>query len=154
MSSWQALAVRVYGTPRPQGSLKLFRAKNGHEVAKYSDATYEWRRIVTAAVRDAVGELEPVAGALVLHARFDLPRPRGHSGTGRNAGALRASAPCWPTSAPDLDKLLRLIDDAITDAGVVWLDDAQVVEIRARKVYVTTEPGCSIRIYHAEEAPR
>jgi Holliday junction resolvase RusA-like endonuclease len=153
VSAWP-LAIRVHGVPRPQGSLKLFRAKNGHEVAKYSDRTYEWRRIVTAAVRDAVGELEPLGSAVVLHALFELPRPAGHLGTGRNRGSVRASAPCWPTTAPDLDKLLRLVDDAITDAGVVWLDDAQVVEIRARKTYAAGTPGCSIRIYPAEEAPR
>jgi Holliday junction resolvase RusA-like endonuclease len=62
---------------------------------------------------------------------------------------MRRSAPLFPTVAPDLDKLLRLVNDAITDAGCVWLDDAQVVEIRARKVYVTTQPGCSIRIHPA-----
>lgn len=142
--------LRILGTPRPQGSLRLFRSKNGHEVARYADATYVWRGVVTAAVRAEFGECAPITGAVRLEAVFELPRPRGHYGTGRNAEALRSSAPCWPTGAPDLDKLLRLIDDAVSDAGCVWLDDAQVVEIRARKKYAAVEPSCTIRIFPVE----
>jgi Holliday junction resolvase RusA-like endonuclease len=44
---------------------------------------------------------------------------------------------------PDLDKLVRAILDSLT--GVVWRDDAQVVDIVARKVYAET-PGVDIAI--------
>ena len=70
-----------------------------------------------------------------LTVRFVLPRPAGHYGTGRNAGRIKASAPPWPETMPDLDKLVRLIDDSITDAGTVWGDDAQVARITASKWY-------------------
>lgn len=143
------LSIHVLGVPRPQGSLKVL--PNGG--VKYSDRTYEWRRLVTATVRHACEGHERLGGPLVLHVVFELPRPAGHLGTGRNAGVLRASAPCSPTTAPDLDKLIRAIDDALTDAGV-WRDDAQVVELRARKQYAAGEPGCVIHVYDAEEALR
>lgn len=37
------------------------------------------------------------------------------------------------TTAPDLDKLLRSACDAVTRSGVLWVDDAQVNKITARK---------------------
>jgi Holliday junction resolvase RusA-like endonuclease len=37
------------------------------------------------------------------------------------------------TTKPDADKLARAILDSLT--GVCWRDDAQVVDLRARKVY-------------------
>ena len=39
----------------------------------------------------------------------------------------------WKTSRPDLDNLTKLCADAIN--GVVFVDDAQIVELVARKVY-------------------
>lgn len=148
----ELLRVTVPGIPRPQGSMKLFRAKSGHEVAKYSDRTIEWRHLVTAAVQSATNGQRPVDVAVVLHVVFRLPRPRGHFGSGRNAETLRPSAPRWPTTMPDLDKLARAINDAITDAQNVWLDDAQVVEIRVRKVYADEVPaGALIVVFPAEK---
>ena len=144
------LSVFVPGIPRPQGSMQLFRARNGHEVAKYSDRTIEWRHLVTAAVRHATAEQPPTRSAVVLHVVFHLPRSKGHFGTGRNAGVVRGSAPRWPASMPDLDKLIRAVGDGIGDAGTVWFDDAQVVEIRARKVYAAAEPGARIRVFELE----
>jgi Holliday junction resolvase RusA-like endonuclease len=39
-----------------------------------------------------------------------------------------------PTVPPDLDKLIRAINDSATDAGI-FDDDSQVVEVVAYKVY-------------------
>ena len=54
------------------------------------------------------------------------------------------------TTAPDLDKLVRSVLDALTE--VVYLDDAQVVEVLAVKRYadVAAAPHVTIRI---EETP-
>jgi hypothetical protein len=67
-----------------------------------------------------------------------------------------ASAPkrrtTWPQRKPDLDKLLRSTFDALGDAGV-WVDDSQVVEVVARKVFpdegvdALSHPGAVIRIW-------
>jgi Holliday junction resolvase RusA-like endonuclease len=57
---------------------------------------------------------------------------------------LKPSARPWPISAPDLDKLVRCISDAVTDAGL-WHDDSQVVSIKAAKRYAAP-PGVLITI--------
>jgi Holliday junction resolvase RusA-like endonuclease len=44
---------------------------------------------------------------------------------------LRASAPRYPTGRPDVLKLARACEDALT--GVIWRDDAQIVVERLYK---------------------
>ena len=50
-------------------------------------------------------------------------------------------------TASDIDKLVRAVNDSATSAGA-WGDDAQVVELSARKTYAdeATKPGCLIHI--------
>jgi Holliday junction resolvase RusA-like endonuclease len=43
----------------------------------------------------------------------------------------------YPAVKPDLDKLLRLVNDALT--GIAYLDDGQVVKATAEKYYGTPE---------------
>jgi crossover junction endodeoxyribonuclease RusA len=142
-----ATTVRVPGRPRPQGSLKLFRAPDGHEVAKYNDVVYEWRRKVTTFIRGQVGEAEPYGGPMRVSVLFEMPRPKDHYGTGRNAGMVKASAAPYPANTrDDIDKLVRAILDSITDSQVIWHDDGQVVHLAARKVWADAEPGCTISV--------
>lgn len=50
----------------------------------------------------------------------------------------------YPTTTPDLDKLLRGLFDAMTSAKV-WVDDSQAVDVVALKRY-GDNPGCSVTI--------
>jgi len=70
---------------------------------------------------------------------FFLARPKSHYRTGRNADRLRENAPRRPAKMPDLSKLVRATEDALTDAGL-WRDDAQVVEISAMKYWADSRP--------------
>lgn len=137
------MTVDVRGLPRPQGSMRLHTLPGGGTAARYPAAVYQWRAQVQQAVAQL--ETEPFPEAVELRLGFDLPRPAGHYGTGRNAQAIRPAAPDHPTHMPDLDKLVRCVADAITDAGL-WKDDAQVVSLKAAKRYVTTPPGVLITI--------
>jgi Holliday junction resolvase RusA-like endonuclease len=125
----------ILGTPRPQGSMALFRAKSGHEVAKYANTVYEWRGVCTVAAVAARPDGPPLEGPLQVGLGFDLARPKSHYGTGKNAGKLKASAPQWMATAPDIDKLVRAVLDAIGDAGTWWFDDGQVAQLTASKRY-------------------
>lgn len=141
-----ALIVRVYGIPAPQGSK---RHVGGGRMIESSKKVGPWREAVKAAVLTATGRRPTtVDGPVQVDVTFFLPRPKGHYGTGRNAGRVRDSAPAEPTTKPDLDKLLRSTMDALTDVGVLR-DDAQVVRIKAAKGYSRPEesPGATIRVW-------
>ena len=137
------ITIEVRGLPAPQGSKRHV----GHGVmVESSKAVGPWREAVRAETQRVMrdhGDRPPLEGALAITVTFELPRPRGHYGTGKNAGKLRTAAPRDPATKPDLDKLLRAVLDGLT-AGGAWTDDAQVVRIGTVKRYGT--PGATIRI--------
>jgi Holliday junction resolvase RusA-like endonuclease len=141
--------IRVLGTPAPQGSKRAYALRrNGIPtgqtvVVEQSARVKPWRQ----AVIDAAGDAEQLEGPVQLSVVFFIARPRGHYGTGRNAGKVRKSAPVQPAGKPDLDKLVRATMDALTAAGW-WRDDCQVVTLTAAKFYTSGEtlPGASIQV--------
>ncbi|QIJ62599.1 RusA family crossover junction endodeoxyribonuclease [Streptomyces sp. JB150] len=157
-----ALLLTVYGTPAPQGSKTRNRAGAMYES---SAAVKPWREAVKTAALDVLHHDDGWAaldGPVWLDLRFTLRRPKNHFGTGRNAGLLKPSAPQFPTSTPDLDKLIRSTQDALKDAGVL-ADDSVVAQLSASKVYVLwgnalRTPGAEIRVWrltdlHKEPTP-
>lgn len=140
------VAFTVLGRPQPAGSKRAFRHAKSSRVIVVDDnpKSKPWKQEIAGAARNAVGPVDDVMrGPLVLEARFILARPKGHYGTGRNAGTVKASAPRFPTTKPDTTKLLRCLEDALT--GVVWHDDAQIVAQYAWKEYGAPE-RCEIVI--------
>lgn len=137
----------IAGKPRPQGSLRLARNPHtGKEFATYSTSTVEHRNLAIATLHQAWAPNPPRGGAIALDATFRFPRPASHHGTGRNAGTLKATAPTHMTVTPDLDKLLRLIGDALVIAGIIE-DDSQIVTITARKLWADQRiPGTTLKV--------
>ena len=72
----------------------------------------------------------PRSGPIKLFIIFQLRRPKAHYTT---KGAVKSSAPPHPTVKPDLTKLLRAVEDALT--GVVWRDDSQIIHQAVSKEY-------------------
>jgi Holliday junction resolvase RusA-like endonuclease len=136
-------AVRVHGLPAPQGSKRHV----GHgRMVESSKHVAPWRDAVRGEAARVVDEIRdgspwvPYDGPLVARMVFTFARPKGHYRTGRNAHLLRDGAPAYPQGPPDLSKLLRSTEDALTDAGV-WRDDARVVAYaRAAKVWAGEDP--------------
>lgn len=139
----ERFSVFVPGRPVPQGSKTAFiNKKTGRPVIVDKDMRLpEWRMKVTAYCRDAMNS--PVPGGIAtipsgtpvgVRIDFVMDRPQAHYGTGKNADKVKPSAPKYPASMPDLDKLLRAIFDALTDAQV-WSDDGQVVWCQTAKYY-------------------
>lgn len=150
----------VPGRPVPQGSKTAFISKStGRPVVVDKDQRLpRWRAAITSAAIEYQAELMhtqptlyaglPWEGGIGVKVVFVLERPKGHFGTGKNASAVKASAPDHPATMPDLDKLLRAVFDALTDAQV-WRDDGQVVWCQTEKVYVSTywaHPGVQITV--------
>jgi len=160
------IAITVYGTPGPQGSKRYVGSKNGGRgiMIESSKKVKPWREAVrgeAVLARQALGEtaLEraPLDEPLFLRMVFTVARPRGHYRTGKNAHLLRDGAPARPSGTPDLSKLARSTEDALTEAGI-WRDDARVVEyLRLAKVYANEDPdaldapGVKIEVRTREE---
>lgn len=132
----------VLGIPAPQGSK---RHVGRGVLVESSKAVKPWREAIVWQAREAGLAGKRLDGDIVVLLLFRLPRPRGHYGTGRNAGALRKSAPKRPNVKPDLDKLVRAVGDALSSAAVI-ADDARIVGMTATKVYADAElpPGVSV----------
>lgn len=118
------------GKPQPAGSKNAFpfRRKDGSTGVSVADSNRKskpWQAVVASAARDAFNGTGLVDGPLMVQMVFYSPRPKGHYGTGRNAGKLKASAPTHPTTRPDVLKLARGCEDALT--SVIWRDDSQIV---------------------------
>jgi Holliday junction resolvase RusA-like endonuclease len=114
------------GIPVPQGSMKVI---NGHVLHSQGSALAVWRSTVALSARFAGAK--PVDGAIGIEIIFRVRRPKTVK---RN----------FPTVAPDLDKYIRGVLDALT--GIGYQDDSQVIDIKAKKVY-SEAPGADIKIF-------
>lgn len=133
------LSVLIPGEPVPQGSQRPFVTKAGRAGSRTSNADRlaPYRADIIEHVQRAMARQgwQPAARrAFQVNVMFVLRRPKSHYGTGRNAEQLKASAPRWPIRTPDVDKLLRAVNDSLTYAGV-WHDDSNLVNASAQKVY-------------------
>jgi Holliday junction resolvase RusA-like endonuclease len=125
----------VYGDPAPQGSKNPIRNKHTGRlfVQEVSQKVEPWRQDVKAtaeAVLDQLGRPAPFQGPIIARMVFTFTRPKSVPFRKRPA----------PSVYPDLSKLARSTEDALTAAGV-WGDDALVVEyVRLAKVYAGEDP--------------
>ena len=134
----------VPGDPAPQGSLSSFKSHStGKIVTPQKPSVRTWRdRIAAYVAAERIGQ-ELVHEAVCTYIKFFVKRPKSHYGTGSNSGQVRRSAPKVPSGRPDLDKLERALNDALT--GILWQDDAQVVTCQKHKRY--GNPGVEFRVW-------
>lgn len=143
--------IVIDGIARPQGSKsarvlmkdgKPVLTDDGRPVVVMFEASKHlrrWRKHCRESARRQYRG-EPFTGAVHCEMEFRFQRPEAHF---RKAGLSR-SAPRFHTSKPDLAKIVRAVEDALT--GIVWADDAQVVQGRNRKTWTHSEPGVRVRI--------
>lgn len=139
----------VPGKPAPGGSKRGFVTKTGKvAMVDMGKNNKEWRSDVRAAALMAY-QGQPLTQALCVLTIFLMQRPKSHYGTGKNADKLKPDAPIWHTSAPDTTKLFRSTEDALT--GIIWNDDAQIVQQKLTKRYTTGDeiPGAMIEVHDA-----
>ena len=117
----------VLGTPKPRGSKFAVRGKrNGKDCALIVDDCRQsgaWMKQIAEVARAAYdGPL--IQGPIEASFQFYIARPKVNFGTGRNRGSLKSSAPYYHQTRPDLAKLIRCAEDALT--GILWKDDGQI----------------------------
>jgi Holliday junction resolvase RusA-like endonuclease len=123
----RTVTFRVIGKAEPKGSTKAFVGPRYRVPIVTSDnpRLRGWEQLVREQAQAVAREglfLGPVLIALVFH----LPRPQSLPKLARHH-----------RTRPDLDKLVRAVVDALI--GLLYPDDAAVVELRAQKRYA--EPG-------------
>lgn len=141
--------ITVDGVPGPQGSKR--HVGNGRMVES-SKKVVPWRKAVAkAATASMPKDWETLDGPLYVEIDFHLPRPKSAPKT-IDIPAIRY---------PDVSKLVRATEDALTQCGV-WADDARIVRELTSKRYAVDEelhrihdrsvhraPGASIKVYRA-----
>lgn len=118
--------------PRPKVTV---RGGRGHAYVPEDHPVHDWRELVRTYAAGNVDD--PFTERLTLTLWFYMPRPKSHCGTGKNSTQLKASAPEFHTTRPDLDNLVKAVKDAME--GVAYEDDKQVSHIEACKVWAV--PG-------------
>ena len=74
-----------------------------------------------------------LTGPITLQLSFSFLRPKSHYGTGKNDNKVKDNSPDHHIIKPDLTKLTRAVEDALT--GVIWRDDSQIVGQSTGKAY-------------------
>lgn len=135
-SSPSQITFTVLGVARPKGSMTGFVPKGWTRpiLTDSNKRVKPWAAEVKAAAADAVGSSAPLmVGPVKLALIFYLPCPK----------SAPKRRPVWPAKKPDVDKLARAIADALK--GVVWVDDAQITTLVARKCYAGRQDDQSAR---------
>lgn len=133
------MKIRIYGNPAPQGS-KTAIVRNGRAIMFESNKRLpEWRDTVlmgSTIARAEQGGLT-ILGPVTVTMTFHMPRPKS---TSRR----------YPNSAPDLDKLIRAVGDALQESEVL-ANDGQIVTLVAHKVYAENETYSGVEIEITEK---
>lgn len=151
-----SISFFVEGKPEPAGSkraIPLFNRKtrtwvhnaSGMPVVVVIDdnpKSAAWKKHIAKTARNHYHE-GPVSCAVILTLTFYLLRPQGHFGTGKNSAMVKGSAPSFHVVKPDVTKLTRAVEDALS--GVVYVDDNQIIMGHQWKQYGQRE-GVQIEI--------
>ncbi len=126
----QKITLRIPGKPQPGGSKRAFVPKGWTRpvLTEANPQAVDWKRTVQAFAMRAAWE-RILDGPLRVSMTFIVGRPKGHFGK----RGLRPSAPAYPAVKPDVLKLARSTEDALT--GIIWKDDALIVVEVLRKMY-------------------
>lgn len=145
----EPISFFVPGKPEPGGSKKAMHHNKSGKIIVMDDAKQgrRWRDRVTSLAMD-LHPGTPLDGPLAVRFVFVVSRPKGHYRTGRNAHLLRDDAPASPTTKPDVLKLARSTEDALT--GILWVDDAQTVHLELIKQY-GDRPGVHVAVRRSGE---
>lgn len=129
----------VEGTPRPKGSVNNYgRGKYAQQNAHLLEP---WQKAIGWAAKAARVPL--VTGPVRIRCEFIFDRPKAHFVNGDGV-RLKPSAPRFHMQAPDADKLLRAVLDALTK--IAWADDKQVVDPSAPKRWAKAGQRAGVRI--------
>lgn len=110
----------VYGNPNAQKRHRSVR--RGKFIQNYDPSDKDKTNFLLMVQENRPSK--PIEGPIQLTAKFYIPRPKAHFGTGKNSGRLKESAPFYHIGKPDVDNLLKFLFDSLN--GIFWKDDSQI----------------------------
>lgn len=123
--------VRFVVPGEPQGKGRPRAVRVGHGVRMYTPAKTEaYEDLVALQGRKAMAGRDPLQGPLALDLVAVVSVPTSWTKK-RRAAALAGME--WPAKKPDADNVAKTIADGLN--GIVYSDDAQVVDLRVVKRY-------------------
>lgn len=133
----------VPGRPTTKGSWRPIKTRTGRVLMRPNNPQQYDSWVGTVKTYAVTAGVRPQEGPVDVGLVFFLQRPKKWF---RANGAIKPNAPAYPATMPDLDKLTRLILDALT--GIAWKDDGQVVKLMAGKIWADAGPeGGASRTY-------
>lgn len=139
--------VRVVGLPVAKGNMR--RKPGGGMYDRAHEALGTWTVAIHTALLGSRGSpwstmarKPPIVGPVGVNLTFYLVPPR----------KIPANRRGWPAAKPDRDKLERAVFDALT--GIVYVDDAQVVDGATAKLYAVDAdhpPGVFIQVFEVPD---
>lgn len=138
----------VLGQPVPKGRPKF--ARRGKGVVAYTPGkTAAYEALVQQAAGAAMAGRPPTARPIKLVVDLSLEIPASWS---KKRRALAIAGTICATKKPDADNVLKGLKDGCN--GIVWNDDAQVVQIELRKAYGEV-PHAAVAVHElaGESAP-
>ena len=141
----RSVILTVTGKPVAKGRPRLTkRVGLGRGVYLYTpERTGNAEEIMQGEMRQAC--TTPLEGPLQLSVVFCFRRPKSWPKAQRDA--VDNGEEPWHVGKPDLDNLVKLVQDA--GNGILWRDDAQIVRLEAIKVY-GAENETVINVFPAE----
>jgi crossover junction endodeoxyribonuclease RusA len=134
------LRFTVYGVAQPKGNMKAY-VPRGMKFPVITDSNRNarsWAQLVAEGASRAIAGLDDrsvLTEGVRVSVAFYLPRPKKYQ---------RRGVPRAHLVAPDIDKLLRSVLDALS--GVVWVDDSQIVDVVTVKRYADMEDAPHVTI--------
>lgn len=132
----------IPGIPAPGGSKNHRIVKGRVVVWDAGKGNKEWKETcaVHAQKEMRMAHQEIFTGPIKVDFLFHMSRPKNHF----LKDGVREDAPIYHLVRPDLTKLIRSTEDALT--GICWEDDALIAKQENAKIYGAGDPGCYITI--------
>lgn len=134
-----SVGFSVPGQPVAKGRPKF--ARQGGFVRAYTpEKTVNYETLVKIAAAEAMEGDAPMKGPLTLDISLGVTIPKS---TPKKDRARISTGYFLPVKKPDVDNVLKAISDAMN--GIVYEDDAQLVDVRIRKRYSEC-PGAYVTV--------
>jgi Holliday junction resolvase RusA-like endonuclease len=130
------ISLEFFGDPIPQARPRF--ARKGSFVSCY-DSQYKLKEGYRWQLKPQFKD-DPMTIPIALDLIFYMPIPKSSSGIKKRQMANGMIA---HTKKPDLDNLQKFVCDCLN--GLVFEDDSQIVEIRAKKIYANN-PRTLVRV--------